>query len=61
MISKFSLTMSKEKPPKKKVEVFNFRNKVNPEKFRAATSYSPSLSDLFDTEEDINVQTEKFL
>ena len=53
--------MSKEKPPKKKVEVFNFRNKVNPEKFRAATSYSPSLSDLFDTEEDINVKTKKFL
>ena len=60
MLSKFSLNMSKIKPPKK-VEVYNFRNKVNQEKFRVATSNSPRLSEVFDTEENINIQTENFI
>ena len=60
MLSKFSLTIPKTKPPNK-VEVFNFKNKVNLEKFKVATSTCPSLSHVFDTEEDLNIQTEKFL
>jgi hypothetical protein len=60
MLSKFSLTMPKTKPPQK-TEVFNFKNKVNQEKFKVLTSNFPSLSKVFDTEEDINIQTEKFL
>ena len=60
MLSKFSLTMSKIKPPKKD-EVFNFRNKDNLIKFMEATSNCPSLSNVFDTKDDLNIQTEKFL
>jgi hypothetical protein len=60
MLSKFSLNMPKIKPPKK-VEVYNFGNKVNQEKFKVVTSNCPSLSDVFDTEEDLNIQTEQFL
>ena len=60
MLTKFSLTMAKMNPPQK-VEVFNFRDKVSQEKFKVATSNCPSLSDVFNTDEDINIQTEKFL
>ena len=60
MISKFNLTTTKIEPIKK-VEVFNFRNKENQEKFTKVTSTSTSLSEVFDTTENINIQTEKFI
>ena len=60
MFSKFSLNMPKIKPPKK-VEVFNFRNKVNQQKFNVVTSNCPSLSDVFDTEENLNMFNFQFL
>ena len=60
MISKFSLTMPKIKPSNK-VEVFNFRNKVSQRKFKIATSNNSRLSEVFDTEKDLNIQTEQFL
>ena len=36
-------------------------NKANQEKFHEATSNTTKLSEVFDTSEDINIQTEKFL
>jgi hypothetical protein len=60
ILTKFSLNMAKIKPPKK-VEVFNFKNKVNQEKFKKVTSNCPGLFNVFETQEDINIQTEKFM
>ena len=60
MLAKFNLTIPK-KEPNKKVEVFNFKNKSNQDIFREATSNTTNLSEVFDTKEDINIQTEKFL
>ena len=60
MLSKFNLTGANSEPIKK-VEVFNFKNKENQRKFTKETSTSTSLSEVFDTNENINIQTEKFL
>ena len=60
MLSKFSLTMPKDEP-KKRIEVFNFKDRSNEEKFKETTSSTPSLSKVFDTTEDVNIQTQKFL
>ena len=41
--------------------MFNFKNKFNQDIFQKTTSNTTHLSEVFDTPEDINVQTEKFL
>ena len=60
MISKFNLTVPKSETPKM-VEVFDFKNKANQEKFREATSTSTYLSEVFETTENINIQTKQFI
>ena len=60
MLSKFSLTIPKSKITKR-VEVFNYRNKANQAKFTELTSSSTYLSEVFNTTENINIQTEVFL
>ena len=60
LLSKFNLFVE-ESDTKERHEVFNFRSKSNQEKFKEVTSSSTWLSEVFDTEEDINTQTTKFL
>ena len=57
LLSKFKLKSMKKKP-KAKLEVFN---KTNQEKFRQETSSTKKLSEVFDTNQDINEQTNLFL
>ena len=60
LLSKFKLKSMKKKP-KAKIEVFNFKNKTNQEKFRQETGSTKKLSEVFDTNQDINEQTNVFL
>ena len=60
LLSKFRLPVEVSMK-KERVEIFNFRNKANQEMFKAATSKTTKLSEVFDTNEDINTQTKKFL
>ena len=60
LISKFKLKHIKKKP-KERVEVYNFKNKTNQDKFRHETSITKKLSEVFDTNKDINEQTNMFL
>ena len=60
LLSKFNLFVE-ESDTKERHEVFNFRSKSNQEKFKEVTSSSTWLLEVFDTEEDINTQTTKFL
>ena len=42
--------------PRKRIEVFNLKDIPNQEKFKE----TPSLSEVSDTTEDVNIQTKKF-
>ena len=62
-----NVVLSKFKVPvevnidKERIEIFNFRNKANQKLFTEATSKTTKLSEVFDTNQDINTQTKKFL
>ena len=45
----------------KKVEVYNIKNKGCQEKFRGYTSHTKMLSSIFDSSDNINILTQKFL
>ena len=60
IVTKFNLTW-KEKDIKPRVEVFNFNNKEGQKKFKNMTTDNTNLSQIFDTEEDINTQTKRFI
>ena len=49
----------KEKPIR--LEIFNFKDKDEQKKFRELTNVSTKLSSVFDTKEDIEAQSNKFL
>ena len=60
ILTKFNLTWeAKENKPK--VEVFNFNNKEGQRMFKDITSDNTKLSEIFDTSEDINTQTKRFI
>ena len=60
LLAKFSLR-TEDKEALERMEVFNFRSKINQDKFKIVTSTSTKLSEVFDTDEDINVKTKNFL
>ena len=60
IITKFNLQW-KEKVKIPRKEIFNFNDKDGQIKFKELTSNNTKLSDIFKTEEDVNIQTKKFL
>ena len=60
LLSKFRIPVEVN-TDKERVEIFNFRNKTNQKIFTEATSNTTKLSEVFETNEDINTQTKKFL
>ena len=59
LISYFNLKVEKEKEVRK--EVFNFKSKTSQEKFYFETTNTTKFTDVFDTHDDVNTQTKKFL
>jgi hypothetical protein len=59
MISKFSMTWNNEET--KKEEVLNLKDKECQKRFKDETTNTKKLSEVFDTEEDLEKQTKKFL
>ena len=45
----------------KRIKIFNFRDKIGQEKFKIMTNNSTKLSSVFDTQDDIELQSKKFL
>ena len=60
ILTKFHLRVTR-KEPMKRMEVLNFKNKNNQHKFREETSKNNKLSKIFETSEDLNIQTELFI
>ena len=60
MLTKLNLRVTKKDPVKRMV-VLNFRNKKNQEKFKEETSMNNRLSKIFDSNEDLHIQTDLFI
>ena len=59
MLTKFKLKLTKEYP--KEEEVFNLKDKECQRRFKEETSNTTKLSNIFDTDDDLDKQTKKFL
>ena len=60
MLTKLNLRVTKKDHVKRMV-VLNFRNKKNQEKFKEETSMNNRLSKIFDSNEDLHIQTDLFI
>ena len=60
MIAKFSLAVDSKRAALDRNECFNFKNKENQEVFFVETENSPKFIELFETNEDIIIQGEKW-
>ena len=59
MVTKLKLKLTKEHPMEE--EVFNLKDEECQRKFKQETSNSTKLSEIFDTDDDLEKQTKKFL
>ena len=60
LLTEFDMTMS-TRVNQRKVEVYNIKNKECQDKFRNYTSNTNMLSSIFDSNDDINILTQRFL